>query len=89
MINPQQCAERIILNNHDLAKDVFDLLLWAAGQTDLKENSDYDEIMGDLYKRMQDCRDARAAYEKTRTEPVAHDNRAELQPIQSAATKSH
>lgn len=65
MINPTECAERIVLND-DVAKELFDLLLWAAEQPDLKDNSDYDEIMGNLYKKLQDCRDARERYAKGR-----------------------
>lgn len=65
MINPQRCAQRIVLNDPDLAVPLFDLLLKAV-EPGFKDSNDYDEIMGDLYKRIQHSRDAREAYAKGR-----------------------
>ena len=70
VINPNECAERIVRNDPDLAKELFDLLLWAADQTDIKDNEKYDEIMGNLYKRLQHCRNAREDYAKARLQRV-------------------
>lgn len=67
MINPQRCAHNIVLNNPAAqAAELFDLLVWAADQPNLKENSDYDEILDMLWLKIQASRDARDAYAKQR-----------------------
>lgn len=65
MINPQACAERIILNDPSLAEPLLDLLLWA-DQQNLKENTDYDEILDILWLKIDAGRNARDAYTKSR-----------------------
>lgn len=65
MINPQDRARRIILNDPALADDVFWLLVWA-DQPNLKENPDYDEALDILWLKIKACRDARDAYAKER-----------------------
>lgn len=66
MIDPQKCARRLILNDPALAEPLFDLLVWVADQPDIKENSDYDEILDMLWLKIQASRDARDAYAKKR-----------------------
>lgn len=66
MINPQERARRIILNDPALAEPLFDLLVWVADQPNLKENSDYDETLDLLWLKIQASRDARDAYVKQR-----------------------
>lgn len=84
MINPQKCAERIILNDPDLAEPLFDLLLCAV-DPGFKDSNEFDEIKEMLYVKIQHCRDSRAKYEKARMESSARDEPAELQPVESAA----
>lgn len=63
MNDPRRSAQRIILNNPDLADDLFALLAWA-DQPNLKENADYDEILNMLWVKTQKSREARDAYVK-------------------------
>ena len=68
MIKPQECVRTILRNNPELAKDVFDLLLWV-DQPNLPENSDYKDILDDCWIKTQACRDARHAYAEKRLRP--------------------
>lgn len=86
MIDPRQRARNIILNNPDLAVDLFDLLVWA-DQPNLSENTDYDGILDDLFVKIQACRDSRDAYAKTRAAPNEPPSADSVDAI--AATGSH
>lgn len=89
MINPQECAERIILNDPDLAEPLFDLLLCAV-EPGFKDSNEFDDIKQMLYLKIQHCRESRRRYEKSRTEKVSRDDDpAEIQPVHSAAEQSH
>jgi len=65
MVNPIECAARIILNDPSLAEPLFDLLLWA-NQPNLAQNNIYDELLEMTYMKLQHCRDARDIYAKGR-----------------------
>lgn len=61
MINPTECAARIIENNPELAEPLLDLLLWA-NKPNLANDEDYDDLLESLYAMTPDSIEARKAY---------------------------
>jgi len=65
MIEPQICAEQILLNNPSLAIPLFDLMLKAV-EPGFKHSNEYDSVMEACWLKIQNCREAMDIYAKSR-----------------------
>ena len=67
MINPIECAARLIENDPgNLAEYLLDLMIWA-NRPSLGGEDDYDEILNNLYIKLDCAQESRDSYVKSRT----------------------
>jgi hypothetical protein len=66
MIDPIKCAERLIENDPSgLAGDLLDLMIWV-NRPNLEDDGDYNEILNNLYVKLESTQRSRDEYVKRR-----------------------